>query len=302
MAYSKIFLILFTVLNSIYYLNAGYSGVPQTTADTKAVLRRSLELRCIYDGDGSGEFLEWYRGDDDSSVNNEKSGHYGVKNNDKESNLTIKIFVEADAEVKKWYVKTKKAGYERPPECSFDQISLKASPQGMETDRDNEKLDSAHGSVRRMEDESVDFVCQIAPKENVDLSKVVWSYSKDDKTFVNLSDQTTVNDAIVIKDNELRINGVKKTDRGYYRCELNDVHFTVLLRVKDRLAALWPFLGIVGVVVVLVIIILIFEKRQKSNKKNITTDDDDQDQANDPLVRTTTKGSDNDNKKRAIKA
>ncbi|CAF5046245.1 unnamed protein product, partial [Rotaria socialis] len=69
----------------------------------------------------------------------------------------------------------------------------------------------------------------------------------------------------------------------------------------DRLAALWPFIGIVSVVIVLVIIILIFEKRQKSNKKS-STDDDDQDQANDPLVRATTNPSDNDTKKRAVNA
>ncbi len=50
----------------------------------------------------------------------------------------------------------------------------------------------------------------------------------------------------------------------------------------DRLAALWPFIGIVCVVLVLVIIILIFEKRQKSNKKSATTDDDEHDRASDP--------------------
>ena len=56
------------------------------------------------------------------------------------------------------------------------------------------------------------------------------------------------------------------------------------MRTSDRLAALWPFLGIVGIVVVLVTIILIFEKRQKSNKRATATDDDDQDQANDPYA------------------
>ncbi len=50
----------------------------------------------------------------------------------------------------------------------------------------------------------------------------------------------------------------------------------------DRLAALWPFIGIVSIVLVLVIIILIFEKRQKTNKKSSPTDDDEQDRASDP--------------------
>ena len=50
----------------------------------------------------------------------------------------------------------------------------------------------------------------------------------------------------------------------------------------DKLAALWPFIGIVSIVLTLVIIIIIFEKRQKSNKKTASTDDDEQDRASDP--------------------
>ena len=54
------------------------------------------------------------------------------------------------------------------------------------------------------------------------------------------------------------------------------------LDVLDRLAALWPFIGIVSVVLVLVIVILIFEKRQKSAKKAAIHEDDEHDQATDP--------------------
>jgi hypothetical protein len=52
--------------------------------------------------------------------------------------------------------------------------------------------------------------------------------------------------------------------------------------VIDRLAALWPFLGIVGIVLALVIVILIFEKRQKTTRRAMTNDEDDNDHANDP--------------------
>ena len=52
--------------------------------------------------------------------------------------------------------------------------------------------------------------------------------------------------------------------------------------LPDRLAALWPFIGIVSVVLVLVIVILIFEKRQKSAKKAAIHEDDEHDQATDP--------------------
>jgi hypothetical protein len=48
----------------------------------------------MYKGVGDGEFVEWFKriGTDDISVNVDKPGHYVVKQNEHESNLTIKIF------------------------------------------------------------------------------------------------------------------------------------------------------------------------------------------------------------------
>jgi len=77
MAYSQLFLIIFTVSNLILYLNAQFKGTPQTTNDLKAVLKHSLELKCEYTGvDDSGQFAEWYR--DNEDVKKEKTGHYDV--------------------------------------------------------------------------------------------------------------------------------------------------------------------------------------------------------------------------------
>lgn len=72
-----------------------------------------------------------------------------------------------------------------------------------------------------------------------------------------------------------------KSDRGSYKCTgLNDVMIirsnandqehedegknesVSVLRIKDKLAALWPFLGICAEVFVLCTIILIYEKRR----------------------------------------
>ncbi|NXM42754.1 BASI protein, partial [Gymnorhina tibicen] len=76
---------------------------------------------------------------------------------------------------------------------------------------------------------------------------------------------------------ELRILKLDiEQDTGDYICNGTNSYgtgsATVNLRVRSRLAALWPFLGIVAEVLVLVTIIFIYEKRRKPDE---VPDDDD---------------------------
>ena len=70
---------------------------------------------------------------------------------------------------------------------------------------------------------------------------------------------------------ELHIPSVDlKEDPGTYVCNGTSLegtsHAAITLRVRNRFAALWPFLGIVAEVLVLVTIIFIYEKRRKPDE------------------------------------
>ncbi|CAH1796549.1 unnamed protein product [Owenia fusiformis] len=81
---------------------------------------------------------------------------------------------------------------------------------------------------------------------------------------------------------QMTINDIKDDDRAEYTCvgtniingeKYNDTA-VIMIRVIDKLAALWPFLGIVAEVVVLCTIIFIYEKR-RSKQNNFEDEDSD---------------------------
>lgn len=105
----------------------------------------------------------------------------------------------------------------------------------------------------------------------------------DDRVKFNTDDDTKVPNTILI------IEDAKLSDRDHYTCyaksPLSDKVVssgTSYVRVKDKLAALWPFLGICAEVFVLCAIILVYEK--KRNKTELEESDTDQspDQKNTP--------------------
>ncbi|KAK3576122.1 hypothetical protein CHS0354_028021 [Potamilus streckersoni] len=87
------------------------------------------------------------------------------------------------------------------------------------------------------------------------------------------------------KEERLVIYNLGFDDKGEYQCiashgEFNDTaSATMLVRVKDKLAALWPFLGIVAEVIVLCIIIFIYEKKRS---KQLESEEDAPDAQDNP--------------------
>jgi len=74
-------------------------------------------------------------------------------------------------------------------------------------------------------------------------------------------------------------NGIQMSDRANYTCTVSvpsgaSVMRGILLRVKDKFAALWPFLGICVEVIVLCLGIFIYERRTKA--RNVEVDEEDE--------------------------
>lgn len=107
-------------------------------------------------------------------------------------------------------------------------------------------------------------------------STIDWTWTK------NGTDLSTDVDKYEIKksnnQSSLIIKKVSKEDKGDFTCEAKNTvgehSETIQLRVKDALAALWPFLAIVAEVIILCLIILIYEK--KCAKKPSNNDEDNE--------------------------
>ncbi|XP_064619218.1 basigin-like [Lineus longissimus] len=98
---------------------------------------------------------------------------------------------------------------------------------------------------------------------------ITWFRVMDDETEKPLSgaeNRTIISAANGIPNAKLEISELVMEDAGTYGCratnEFNSTSATILVRVKDKYAALWPFLGIVVEVVILCVIIFIYEKKR----------------------------------------
>ncbi|XP_069675712.1 neuroplastin isoform X2 [Periplaneta americana] len=106
---------------------------------------------------------------------------------------------------------------------------------------------------------------------------IVWKFGNN--TYNQSTERVQLVEYGGVPNAALIINEATMDDRGNYVCSAStetesDISTsTVYVRVKDKLAALWPFLGICAEVFVLCAIILIYEK--KRNKTELEESDTD---------------------------
>lgn len=127
------------------------------------------------------------------------------------------------------------------------------------------------------EGESVTLVCKA--ESNPPITTWFWYKITDSNNQVisNNTDSSKFTVRHTEEKSELTVSNLDmNADPGVYVCNAtNSVgsdQAEVTLRVRSRLAALWPFLGIVAEVLVLITIIFIYEKRRKPDQ---AMDEDD---------------------------
>nr|XP_048315442.1 basigin isoform X2 [Myodes glareolus] len=132
-------------------------------------------------------------------------------------------------------------------------------------------------SEHSSEGESVRLVCK-SESSHPPVTEWTWFKTSDsgDQLITNGSESKYVVISTEEK-SELTITSLDiNSDPGTYVCNATNAQGSaqerITLRVRSRLAALWPFLGIVAEVLVLVTIIFIYEKRRKPDQ---TLDEDD---------------------------
>lgn len=123
-----------------------------------------------------------------------------------------------------------------------------------------------------------EFKCEILYGNEND-SEITWVWTRND-TAIEDSDNFKVESDQ--SQSKLTISNVEESHRGMLSCTATNKFGShsneFQLRVKNTLAALWPFLGIVAEVLVLCVIILIYEK--KCNKKPHNSGEDNEQSEN----------------------
>jgi len=117
---------------------------------------------------------------------------------------------------------------------------------------------------------------------------VEWTFEKN---FTDAGDRLIFKNGSAGMNSILRIENMKYEDGGEYTCTVTNVlgtnNATIQVNVKDKLAALWPFLGICAEVAILCVIIFLYERRRAKRlekEANMTEETDHMTANNDTKV------------------
>ncbi|GFU33479.1 basigin [Nephila pilipes] len=130
------------------------------------------------------------------------------------------------------------------------------------------KIAPVDSSRNVVQNQNIILLCNVT--QGTPLPTIQWfkRVSEDDESL-NMSDPriNVKTDHRGVEGTEIIINDAQFDDRAKYTCiatnEISSANATILVRVKDKYAALWPFLGICAEVAVLCTIIFIYEKRRQ---------------------------------------
>ncbi|CAH1364141.1 hypothetical protein MTP99_000520 [Tenebrio molitor] len=241
-------------------------------------LKHNIVLKCNSTGNGE---IKWAKGDKLVTEIEELKGRIEVSTkSDNTSTLVLKEAKDSDAGNYTCSL------YDGDSKMASDTIRVAATTTGKWGLRVNKNVNVVEG-------EKLTLKCEVKGDLKLD-----WLYknitSGENYTELVERDRITIknyetddDEKITIENGQVDIEDAKMMDRGIYLCrgiandgEIYNASSTV--RVKDKYAALWPFLGICAEVLVLCAIIVVYEK--KRNKTELEESDTDQspDQKNTP--------------------
>lgn len=130
-----------------------------------------------------------------------------------------------------------------------------------------------------IEKDNLELTCEVILREKTEKIKFTWYRILDDGQENVITDRNITTDPgddtqapLYFKKSFLQLDNVQFKDRGLYVCEaMNEAQTmkgnnTVYVRIKSRMAALYPFLGICAEVTILCVIIFVYERRRSKSE------------------------------------